>query len=119
MAKRGQRYPYRIKFRYPNDVKGTICLMTPDDVVRERDQLCGRGATVEIYKVYENGIWDQKATITPDEWLDERVVKISRRAAADIIETLDWMAGHLLRSPLDADALARVEQLREHIEAGQ
>lgn len=51
MAKRGQFYPYRIKFRYPNQVDGTICLMNVADVNREGMALLRRGADIEVYAV--------------------------------------------------------------------
>lgn len=120
MAKRGQYFPYRIKFRYPNEVKGTLVLMTPEDVARERDELLRRGATVETYKVHPNGIWDLKTKTTPDEWLDERAVSISRRALAEISDLLELMyEDHDSLEPDDLAILGRIGGLRAHLEAAR
>lgn len=51
MAKRGQFYPYRIKYGYPNGVKGCTALMSMDDVDREERGFLERGAHTEAFSV--------------------------------------------------------------------
>jgi len=51
MAKRGQFYPYRIKFAYPNGVKGTLVISNMPLVGIEARALLGRGADIDIYAV--------------------------------------------------------------------
>ncbi len=51
MAKRGQFYPYRVAFDYPNAGHGVIPLMTVEDVNREGMALLRRGASIEVHHV--------------------------------------------------------------------
>lgn len=53
MAKKGQRYPYRVAYVYPtkHNIKGVIPVMTARDAKREAEALEGRGAQVSVYTV--------------------------------------------------------------------
>lgn len=73
MAKRGQFYPYRIKYRYTEpDISGTLVLMTPADVGREGKGLLRRGATIEVFTVdYPTQARKLVATMTPADLPDD------------------------------------------------
>ncbi len=52
MAKRGQFFPYRIKYRYENpDTSGTVALTTPAQVGIRGKEFLRRGAVIKVYSV--------------------------------------------------------------------
>lgn len=51
MAKKGQFYPYRVTFAYPNGIGGTNPVSTREGADLEADTLLRRGADVQIYMI--------------------------------------------------------------------
>lgn len=73
MSKKGQFYPWRIGFSYPNNVQGVLVLMTPNQVNYNAQELLGRGADIEVSKIELNGAGEKPTRrvvkkITAAEW---------------------------------------------------
>lgn len=75
MAKKGQRYPYRVAYLYPNGIKGSIALMSASDVQREAQALEGRGAAVTVCDVVES-VTGARIKVPMDDWKTLLAVRV-------------------------------------------
>jgi hypothetical protein len=71
MAKRGQFFPYRILFQYPDRKQYTDVIKSQDELISKTKFFLLRGASVKLVSVDPDGSRRQFAQFTPGDIPDE------------------------------------------------
>lgn len=71
MAKRGQKFPYRILFQYPGREEYTDVIDSQDRLITKSKFFLTRGASVKLLSVDPDGTRRQFAEFTPGDIPDE------------------------------------------------
>lgn len=98
MAKKGEFFPWRIIFRYPDGIGGSRPMRSVDDVLRQGAALLYRGADIDISKVNkETRESTVLRTITADEIDFDMDLGAAHYTHSDVLRA--WMTAHPVPAP--------------------